>query len=67
VKEDIKPIGKLNDGQNVYSYRYKGDAKPQIGLMAQEVANFAPEAVGEVGGIKTVRYDLATQRAAEMA
>jgi hypothetical protein len=45
LKEDIAPVGKLNDGQNVYSYRYKGDPVPRIGLMAQEVAQTRPEAV----------------------
>ncbi len=67
AKEDIKPIGKLFDGQTVYSYRYKGSFTPQIGLLAQEVEKVAPEAVQEVGGVKMVHYDLATRRAAEMA
>jgi hypothetical protein len=67
VKDDIKPIGKLFDGQTVYSYRYKGSFTPQIGLLAQEVEKVAPEAVSEVGGVKMVRYDLATRRAAQMA
>jgi hypothetical protein len=63
LKEDVKPVGKLYDGQEVYSYRYRGDNVPQIGLLAQEVEKVAPEAVGEAGGFKTVRYDIATNRA----
>lgn len=46
LKEDIAPIGKTNDGQNLYSYRYKGDQTPRVGLMAQEVLRHKPEAVG---------------------
>lgn len=63
LKEDIKPVGKLFDGQNVYSYRYKGSNIPQIGMLAQEVEKHVPEAVGESAGFKTVRYDIATKRA----
>lgn len=66
LKEDIKPVGKLFDGQGVFSYRYKGDRVPQIGLLAQNVEREVPEAVGEVGGFKTVRYDIASARAARL-
>lgn len=61
AKEDAKPIGKTFDGQTVYSFRYKGSPKTQIGLMADEVQEHHPEAVG-VGpyGMKTVDYDQAT-------
>ncbi len=45
LKEDIKPIGKTDDGQNLYQYRYIWGGPPQIGLMAQEVAERKPEAV----------------------
>lgn len=67
AKEDIKPVGELYDGQQVYSYKYKGDDTTQIGLMAQEVEDVVPEAVGNIGALKGVRYDLATQLAAAMA
>lgn len=64
LKEDIAPVGKLNDGQNVYSYRYKGDPVPRIGLLAQEVERVHPEAVAEhPSGFKMVDYSLATRRA----
>jgi hypothetical protein len=46
LKENIEPIGKLFDGQNVYRYNFKGDDKKQIGLMAQEVEKKYPDAVG---------------------
>lgn len=65
LKENIAPVGELYDGQPIYSYNYKGDEKPQIGLMAQDVEKTAPEAVVEIGGFKAVNYDKATRRARE--
>lgn len=59
LKEDIKPVGKLDNGLTVYSYRYKAGGPVHIGLMADEVEQIAPDAVGNIGGYKTVRYDLA--------
>jgi hypothetical protein len=61
LKEDITPVGKLVDGQNVYSYRYKGSPTTQIGLLAQEVEQVHPEAVhvDPATGFKKVRYDIA--------
>lgn len=56
VKTDIKAIGKLNDGQKLYSYRYKGTSQPQVGLMAQEVEKRKPDAVKTIGGVKHVDY-----------
>jgi hypothetical protein len=64
LKEEIEPVGKLFDGQNVYKFVYKGDSTPRIGLMADEVQARTPEAVSEVGGFKTVDYGRATERAA---
>jgi Chaperone of endosialidase len=66
TKDDIEPIGKLHDGQNVYRFRYKGDDRPQIGLIAQEVEKTHPEAVTDFGGVKFVNYGRATNRAAEL-
>jgi len=45
LKENIKQVGKTNDGQKIYSYNYKGDSKPQMGLIAQEVKKKHPNAV----------------------
>jgi hypothetical protein len=61
VKEDIEKVGRLDNGLPIFSYRYKGDDTPQIGLMAQDVEKVHPEAVANFGGLKAVRYDLATQ------
>ncbi|TGD94066.1 tail fiber domain-containing protein [Methylobacterium nonmethylotrophicum] len=64
AKEDIAPVGETYDGQQLYAYRYKGDPRVQIGLMAQEVAEHAPEAVVEgPRGLLMVDYDRATRRA----
>ncbi len=67
LKEDIEPVGSLYDGTNVYRYRYKGDATPRIGLMAQEVEVTNPGAVIEIGGYKAVDYGRATQYASDLA
>ena len=64
MKENIKAIGKLFDGQVVHSFNYKGDPRTQIGLIAQEVEDHKPHAVGLAGGMKTVNYDKATSGAA---
>lgn len=63
VKENIKPIGETFDGQPIYKYNMIGSPQTQIGLMAQDVEQRDPGAVGEVGGIKTVDYDRATKGA----
>ena len=64
MKENIQPIGKTFDGQNIVKFRYKGKKKTEVGLVAQEVEKHAPHAVKEHGGLKYVDYDRATKRAA---
>lgn len=63
VKTDIAPVGELDDGQTVFSYKYRGDNTPQIGLLAQQVLEHEPDAVRSVGGVLAVDYGKATQRA----
>jgi hypothetical protein len=63
VKQDIEQVGLLFDGTPVYRYRYIGNPVMQIGVMAQDVEEFAPEAVIELHGIKHVDYAKATERA----
>lgn len=67
AKENIEEVGRLKDGQKVYRYNYKGDPTTHIGLIAQEVEDKHPEAVGSFGGLKTVNYDAATRDAARRA
>ena len=56
MKEDIEHVGELHNGLNVYTFRYKGEERVNIGLMAQEVEEIFPEAVHEINGIKHVNY-----------
>jgi hypothetical protein len=58
LKTDIEKVGKLDDGLNVYKYRYKDGGPMHIGVMAQEVEKVHPEAVGLLGGFKAVNYGL---------
>lgn len=56
IKEDIKSIGKLEDGLPIYSWRYKGDDEVHTGPMAQDVETHRPWASGpDILGIKTIR------------
>lgn len=63
LKNDVKEIGETHDGQPIYSYKYNGDNRTQIGLMAQDVEKKHPDAVGLMGGYKTVDYKKATEGA----
>jgi hypothetical protein len=49
-KTEIKPLGKSGSilGLKTYSYKYKGDDKERVGMMAQDVQKVLPEAVEEV-------------------
>lgn len=64
AKEDIEPVGRMNDGQIIYRYRYKGDPRWQIGLLAQEVIEGNPEAVHHTPAGLSVDYKTATDDAA---
>lgn len=68
VKEDITPVGKTNDGQTIYRYRFAGDPTFQMGLLAQDVEKTHPESVGsDAQGLKHVDYKSATDGAAGFA
>jgi hypothetical protein len=64
MKHDIESVGELNDGQPVYRFKYNGDDKTRMGLMAQDVEKDHPEAVKGLGGVKMVDYKRATDVAA---
>jgi hypothetical protein len=67
AKEEREPVGELFDGQTVWRYRYKGDPRHQIGLIAQEVEEREPAAVLPFpGNMKGVNYRRATDMAAEL-
>jgi hypothetical protein len=64
AKTDIKKVGKLDNGQPVYKYRYKGSGLMELGLMAQDVEKDIPEAVVTApSGLMAVDYDRATEAA----
>lgn len=68
MKEDKVQIGTLANGTPIYRFKYKKEVDPsqrtQIGVMAQDVEQDSPEAVSEVGGVKFVDVDAATDDAA---
>ena len=57
LKENIVKIGEEPDGLGIYTYNYVWDDEPQVGVMAQEVAELRPHALGPViEGFMTVYY-----------
>jgi hypothetical protein len=63
LKTDIRKVGRTEDGQNIYSYRYKGGHGMHLGLMAQEVERKYPEAVSrDAFGFRRVDYGKALER-----
>ena len=68
LKDDVEPVGETYDGKTLYSYTYKGDDTPQIGLLAQEVLDIDPGAVAmHPSGFLMVDYGRALAPAHEMA
>ncbi len=67
VKEDIEPVGELNDGTELFSFRYKGTPEKVVGVMAQDVEKRQPDAVKTIGGIKHVHYGKVLAKAMEAA
>lgn len=65
LKENVQDIGKTEDGLRVATYNYKGDARPQVGLIAQDVARKKPDAVKHhPSGFLMVDYGKALSKAA---
>lgn len=63
VKEQVKQVGRLDNGLPVYTFNYLGDPATHLGLMAQDVEKLIPEAVVEISGIKLVNYEKAVNHA----
>ena len=65
LKENLEPVGKLNNGLKVYVGNYKKetglDTTPQLFLLAQEVQKKHPEAVSKKLGALAVDYKKATK------
>ena len=66
LKENLKPVGKLNNGLKVYVGNYKKetglDTRPQLFLLAQEVQKKHPEAVKKQFGALAVNYKQAVKK-----
>lgn len=57
AKDDKEKIGETEDGLGIYSFKYKGSDKTEIGLMAQEVQKKKPGAVKKrPDGLFAVNY-----------
>lgn len=57
LKENIHKVGETPAGNNLYTYNYKGDVTPQIGVIAQELRKKQPEAVAKtLSGYLAVDY-----------
>lgn len=57
LKKNIHKLGELDNGLGVYQYRYIDNRGPFVGVMAQEVAEIIPEALGpRAGDYMTVDY-----------
>ena len=66
LKENMEPVGKTFDGQNIYKFNYKNDGRTMLGLSAQEVEKHTPEAVHKDGqGMRSVDYETAVNKAAK--
>jgi hypothetical protein len=66
LKENLKPVGKLDNGLKVYVGNYKEetglDTTPQLFLLAQEVEKKNPDAVVEKGCYLAVNYKKAVEK-----
>ncbi len=58
LKQNIRKVGKLDNGMTVYAYSMFG-GPTQIGLMADEVEAVNPDAVAQIGEFKAVDYSRA--------
>jgi hypothetical protein len=58
LKEAMAPLKQLDNGIELYRFRYKGDPEVYVGVIAQQVARLVPDAVvrGEDGYLR-VDYD----------
>ncbi len=56
LKQDIRLVGRTFDGLAVYTFRCGNDPVVRMGVMAQDVLEVHPEAVGEIDGYLAVDY-----------
>ncbi|NIJ32795.1 tail fiber domain-containing protein [Sphingomonas oligoaromativorans] len=59
LKMNIEKLDEMPDGLGIYAYHYVWGGPEQVGVMADEVAQLRPWALGpEIGGYRTVCYDM---------
>jgi hypothetical protein len=58
AKDAIRSCGRIGRAE-IFNYRYRGETKRQIGLIAQQVETFAPHAVRKIDGYLRVDYGAA--------
>lgn len=58
-KDIIRKVGETTDGLPIYLFRYKGEDKLNVGVMAQDVEKVRPEAVHDIDGVKYIDMELA--------
>ena len=58
ARTDIKKVGELDNGLPIYGFKFRGSARIQFGVMADEVEKVMPEAVTEADGLKFIDLDL---------
>lgn len=56
-KEDIKKVG-VENGHNIYEFKYIGGKNKYIGVIAQEVEKINPNGVWKENGVMGVKYDV---------
>lgn len=56
LKENVKRVGRTDDGLPIYTYTYLGSDTVQMGVMAQELAEVMPDAVVQQGDYLAVNY-----------
>jgi hypothetical protein len=56
VKTDVRRIGRHSKGFGIYRYRFIGESLPRVGVMAQEVRRYVPDAVRSFRGVLMVNY-----------
>jgi hypothetical protein len=57
AKTDKKRVGFTDEGVPIYTYRYKSGGPAMMGVMAQELEDYEPDAVMTIDGIKGVDYE----------
>lgn len=63
TKENIRQVDSIGPAK-VFEFNYRGSEERQIGFIAQQVEQFAPEAVRQIGDFKRVDYAAVLKKAA---